>query len=307
MPRTRTRRRLLSALALVLPAALVLTGCRGGDPLAGASASGGSGGPRVVAAFYPLQYAAERIGGSLVSVTNLTPAGAEPHDLEMSPQQVADVAAADVVLYVPGFQPALDEAISQQAADRAVDVTTGITLRSGPGGTGTDPHVWLDPENMAVIGNDVAARLSQVDPAHADTYMANLAAFQQDMSALAADYASGLKTCRTRTLVTSHEAFGYLAARYGLDQVAITGLAPDAEPSPARLRDIADLVKAKDVTTIYYETLVDPKVAEALASDTGTKAAVLDPLEGLTAGATGDYLSVMRQNLATLEQGQGCS
>ena len=255
----------------------------------------------VVAAFYPLQYAAESVGGGAVDVTSLTPPGVEPHDLELSAQQVAAIADADLVLYVRGFQPAVDEAVDQQAADRAIDVSAGLPLLAD------DPHVWLDPANMAAIGTTIADRLGTIAPQSSAAIGSSAAAFTQDMSDLDAEYTAALQDCRIRDLVVSHEAFGYLADAYGFTQVGISGLSPEAEPSPARLKEVADLVRSDGITTIYYETLVDPKVAQTVASETGASVAVLDPLEGLVEGSTGDYASIMRTNLATLAAGQDCS
>lgn len=298
----------LRLLTVLAAGALVVTGCGSNDAGTGSSSGAGASGTNVVAAFYPLQYAAQAVGGDTVNVTTLTPPGVEPHDLELSAAQVADIAAADLVLYVKGFQPAVDEAVAQQAADRAIDVSAGLNLLTGPDDAGAnDPHVWLDPANMATIGAAVAERLAQIAPDSAATVNANSADLASQMSALSKDYTNGLATCRSRDLVVSHEAFGYLAKAFDLTQVGISGLSPEAEPSPARIKEVADLVRSKGITTIYYETLVDPKVAQTVADETGATVAVLDPLEGLAEGATGDYASVMRANLATLEAGQGCT
>jgi zinc transport system substrate-binding protein len=306
------------AASLVVVASLGLTGCgsRAAGPATDSTASGDS--PRIVAAFYPLQYAAQQVAGDAASVTTLTPPGVEPHDLELTAQQVAQIGEADLVLYVPGFQPAVDEAIAQQAPDQAVDVTAGLTLLAGHDEAGitdpasdaggpTDPHVWLDPANMASIGQTIATRLADIAPDGASAYEAQGKAFAADMTALGTDLSTSLATCAVHTMVVSHEAFGYLAAAAGLTQVGISGLSPEAEPSPARLREVSDIVAREGVTTIYYETLVDPKVAQTLADETGAAAAVLDPLEGLAPDATGDYTSVMRDNIATLRTGQGCT
>lgn len=289
--------------ALLLAAALPLVAACA--PASMGSPDQQATGPRVVAAFYPLQYAAEQVGGSAVDVANLTQPGIEPHDLELSAQQVGQIADADLVLYVKGFQPAVDEAIAQQAPDRAIDVSAAVSQLTLDGAA--DPHVWLDPANMSAIGTAIAERLAEISPDDAASYAKNSAALTSAMSALTAEYASALKQCRTRTMVVSHDAFGYLAHAFGLTQVGISGLSPDAEPSPARLREVADVVKSQNVDTIYYETLVDPKVAQTIADETGATAAKLDPLEGLQPGASGDYASVMRENLATLAKGQGCS
>lgn len=309
------RRSRLTALPLTIAAgALLLTACGSSSSSGEASAAGEGttdGSVSVVAAFYPLEYAAGQVGGDAVSITSLTPPGVEPHDLELTAAQVAEIAAADLVLYVKGFQPAVDEAIAQQAADRAIDVTSGLTLLAGEAHSeeegANDPHVWLDPANMAAIGTLIGERIAELSPDAAATVEGNSTAFAQAMNDLDARFVEGLAQCASRDLVVSHEAFGYLAEAYGLTQVGISGLSPEAEPSPARMREVADLVRANDVSTIYYETLVDPKVAQTIADETGAQTAVLDPLEGLVEGSTGDYSSVMADNLATLIAGQSCT
>jgi len=275
--------------------------------------------PKVVAAFYPLQYAAQSVGGDLVNVTNLTQPGVEPHDLELSAQQVAEIAEADLVLYIKGFQPAVDEAIEQQAAGRAIDVSAGLALlaahedeaehadEEGHEHGMQDPHVWLNPMNMALIGTAIKDKLSDIDSANAAAYMSNSEALRTSMTTLDQKFSSGLGSCTITTMVVSHEAFAYLAEAYGFTQVGISGLSPEAEPSPARIKDVANIVTQDGVTTVYYETLVDPKVAQTLADETGATTAVLDPLEGLQPDSDGDYISVMESNLATLKAGQACS
>jgi len=297
------RRAFTLGLALPLLALPFLAACAG----AGASVDSddSTSKPSIVAAFYPLQYAAEQVGGSAIEITNVTPPGVEPHDLELSAQQVGQIADADLVLYVKGFQPAVDEAIAQQAPDRAIDVSAALRLLTLD--DAADPHVWLDPANMSIIAEEIAARLAEISPASAASFASNSTGFTEAMSALSQEYTSALANCRTKTMVVSHDAFGYLAKAFGLTQVGISGLSPEAEPSPARLKDVAAIVDKEGVTTIYYETLVDPKVAQTIADETGATAKKLDPLEGLQPGATGDYPSVMRENLSTLATGQGCT
>lgn len=311
------RRRLLPLAALAAATAVLLSACGSGSSSSGAPSAGGP--LPVVAAFYPLQYAVEQVGGDRVSVTSLTAAGAEPHDLELTPQQVAAVSDAGLVVYLKGFQSSVDEAVDQAGGANALDAGAGISTlaptqgevdeakESGEAPPAYDPHVWLDPTNMARIVDAVATRLSAADPAGAQQYAANAAALTQKLTALDAEWKAGTATCANRDLVVSHEAFGYLAKRYGLTQVGISGLAPDAEPSPAKVAEVADFVRANDVRTIYYETLVDPKVAQTVASETGAATAVLDPLEGLAEGSTDDYLSVMRANLETVRKSQPCT
>lgn len=291
----------------VLVATMFATAC-------GAGGGGDDDGRlRVVAAFYPLFEAAQRVGGDQVQVTNLTPAGSEPHDLELTSDQIDSIEDAAVLVFMGrGFQPALE-----RAADRAegakVDVLAGLAdLRPAAAGDDqldVDPHVWLDPRLQQAIVAQVASALSAADPANRATYESNAAAYSRELDELDAAFAQGLADCRRRVLVTSHAAFGYLAARYDLVQEAIAGFEPESEPSPQRLADLTAKVRATGTTTIFYETLVSPKVAEALAREAGVRTAVLDPIEGLTeedqkAGRT--YLSAMRENLAALRGALGC-
>ena len=275
---------------------------------------GGAGGrPQVVAAFYPLFEAAQRVGGDLVTVRNLTPAGSEPHDLELNSRQVDQIEDAAVVLFLGrGFQPALEKA-AERAKGAKVDVLGALgNLR--PAGAGddrldVDPHVWLDPRLLKTIVGEVAAALAVADPANRAAYEANAGAYSRELDDLDAAFTAGLATCDRRVIVTAHAAFGYLAGRYGLTQDAIAGLEPESEPSPQRLADLARKVRADGTTTIFYETLVSPKVAESLAREAGVRTAVLDPLEGLTAAdakAGRTYVSGMRENLAALRQALGC-
>jgi zinc transport system substrate-binding protein len=280
-------------LTLSLVCGLALAACGGS-----AQGSGGASGQKtVVAAFYPLAFAASEIGGASVDVKNLTPPGAEPHDLEVSPQDVAEIQDADHVLLLGrDFQPQLEDAAGD--ADNAVRLLETPGLDVHPNG---DPHVWLDPVRYALIVERIGQVLGK--QAAADE-------LKQRLMALAAEFRAALAQCKRREIVTSHEAFAYLAERYGLEQVAITGLSPEAEPEPGKLQKVVDLVRAHGVTTIYFETLVSPRIAETVARETGAKTAVLNPIEGLTeeeAAKGEDYLSLMRENLAALRTGLGCS
>ncbi|WP_244524099.1 metal ABC transporter substrate-binding protein [Blastococcus sp. DSM 46786] len=309
-----------SAVVLGSAICLLLTGC--GD--AGTGGGAGEGQLSVLAGFYPLQWAAERVGGERVSVTSATPPGAEPHDLELTPQDVAAISEADLVVHVEGFQPGLDEAVASEAADAAWDAgqaadlsltTAGEDDHAHEGeeehaeeGASVDPHFWLDPTRLADVVDALAERLTELDPDGADTYAGNAAALRADLEALDTEMQEALSGCAVGTLVTGHDAFGYLGDRYGLDVVGINGLSPTQEPSAAQLAAITELVADRGITTVYTETLVDPAVAETVAAEAGVQTAVLDPLEGLTdESAGGDYLEVMRANLVTLQEGQNCS
>ncbi|MDO3701943.1 metal ABC transporter substrate-binding protein [Micromonospora sp. C28SCA-DRY-2] len=282
----------------------------------------------VVAAFYPLQFVAERVGGDAVTVSNLVKPGAEPHDLELNPRQVGQVTEAELVVYLKGFQPAVDEAVAQNAADRSFDVTTVQPLLDASAGGhehehegegegeeaghadeagGKDPHLWLDPTRLATVADRLAERFGQADPDRAADYTARAATLRAELEKLDAEYSEGLKTCQRREIVVSHTAFGYLAERYRLEQIGLTGLSPEVEPAPQRLAEVAEEAREHGATTIFFETLVSPKVAETIAAEVGARTAVLDPLEGLSADNGGDYLSVMRTNLETLRTALSCS
>lgn len=262
-----------------------------------AGESGSSGGKRVVAGFYPLAFAAGEIGGDGVEVTNLTPAGAEPHDLELTPREVEEILDADLVLYVgQGFQPAVEEAVESGNVS-SLDVLDGLDLREDEG---VDPHVWLDPVLFAQVVARIGTELGREAPA------GQLASRLEELDET---YRAGLADCERRELVTTHDAFGYLADRYGLEVIPIAGLSPEAEPSPQDLEAVVDLVEARGVTTVFTETLLSPEVGETVAREAGAATAVLNPLEGLTEDelARGeDYFSVMEANLEALRQGLGC-
>jgi zinc transport system substrate-binding protein len=312
IPMCRTALRLLAGTAAT---ALALTGC-------GAAGAGDGEGLQVVAGFYPLEWTAQRVGGDLVEVASLTPPGAEAHDLELAPQDVGAIADADLLVHLAGFQPAVDEAAAAEAGDAAWDAGSAADLvpAAEPHGheddaaaeehadEAFDPHFWLDPTRLAAVGDALAGRLAEIDPENAATYEANAADLRADLEALDGEIADALADCRVDTLVTSHEAFGYLGDRYGLEVVGISGISPSQEPDPAALAEISELVEQRGVTTVYTETLVDPAVAETVAAEAGVDTAVLDPVEGLTDASDGDdYVEVMRANAATLAEGQACA
>ena len=271
--------------------------------------TGGEETVTVVASFYPLAEAAEKVGGHDVEVTNLTPAGTEPHDLELTPDQVDAVEDADVVLYLGGgFQPAVEE-VAGRRAEGAVDLLAELDLTEGEGGD-VDPHFWLDPTLLAEAVDRIEAALAAAEPVARTEFEAHADDYRDDLDTLDEELSRGLATCERRDIVTSHAAFSYLARRYDLEQVAIAGLSPEAEPDPDRLSDLTDLIGERGVTTVFYEALVSPDVAETLAREAGVGTAVLDPIEGLSeddADADADYATVMRRNLEALRAALGCS
>lgn len=332
------------ALSTVALAALSLAACStGADSAASGAASGStaSGKVSVMASFYPLKYLTEQIGGELTSVTSLTPDGAEPHDLELSPASVDQLGKADAVVYLKGFQSAVDEAVEHNAPKTVIDVAPAVQLvKVSDSGNhvddhdhdadhdhdheadhdhdhkaehdhdhdhdmSTDPHFWLDPERMSQAATLIGQALADADPKNAQTYTSNAANVSHSMKDLGTELVSGTATCEHTTFVTAHAAFGYLADRTGLTQVGISGLDPDSSPSPARLQEISELVKAQGVSTIFTEALIDPKVAETLAKDLGIETAVLDPIESQV-NPNEDYAAAMRNNITALRTALHC-
>jgi zinc transport system substrate-binding protein len=283
---------------LALVAVIALTGDPSNDDTANGTVN------EVVAAFYPIAFAAQEVGGPAIHVKNLTPPGVEPHDLEATPEDVTALESADLDLLMGhDFQPALEQAADQGSAN-VVDLldTPGLELRPD------DPHVWLDPVRYELLVRRIARALGH--PNATGPMIPNATGpMIRRIDALNDEYRRGLADCERREIVTSHEAFEYLAERYGLRQVAITGLSPEAEPSPAHLSDVIDRVRASDATTVFGETLLSPKLTDTVARETGARTAVLNPIEGLTpaeASRGEDYFSLMRENLAALRKGLGC-
>ncbi|MFJ1784258.1 metal ABC transporter substrate-binding protein [Streptomyces anulatus] len=305
------------------------------------AADGGNGDKlKVTASFYPMQFLTERIGGEHVAVTSLTKPGVEPHDLELTPRQIGSISESDYVLYLKGIQPAVDDAIKQSGVKNTVDAATLTTLENhgsevsghdhghegehageeehgheehseGDGHNhgeegGADPHIWLDPVKYAEVAKGVGKSLEKADPDHAADYKKNTDALVAELGELNTAYETGLKNTSTRTFITTHSAFGYLAERYGLTQQGIAGIDPEAEPSPARIQEIHTIAEKEKATTVFFETLASDRTAKTLAKDTGLKTGVLDPLEGITDKSQGaDYIEVMESNLAALQKALG--
>ncbi|GAA2597788.1 metal ABC transporter substrate-binding protein [Streptomyces tubercidicus] len=296
--------------------------------LSACSPSGGArtedGKLRVTASFYPMEFLAQQIGGKHVEVTSLTKPGAEPHDLELSPQQTAQLGESGAVVYLKGLQPAVDEAVKQSGAKHVADAaaltsleehgtevdghhhTTGDNHSHSESEGGKDPHIWLDPVKYAEVAKGVNKTLAQADPDHKADYQKNTNALVKKLDGLNTAFKDGLKKRSSDTFLTTHAAFGYLAERYGLTEEAISGLDPEAEPSAKRIRDLHTLAREHHVSTVFFETIANPATAKALAGDLHLKTDVLDPLEGINAKSRGkDYFGVQRANLAALQKALG--
>jgi zinc transport system substrate-binding protein len=285
-------------LLLAILAPLAAAGCQPASPP--------DARPLVVASVYPMYEFARQVAGDRARVVSLVPTGAEPHDWEPSPQDMAEIRRARLFVYNgAGLEPWADKVKAELDAKTTafVSASAGIPLM------GKDPHVWLDPRLARSEVETIRAALTQIDPGGAALYATQAQAFSAKLAALDERFATGLRDCARRDVVVSHAAFGYLTRRYGLEQVPVMGLAPESEPSPAALAAIVRLARQRKVEAVFFETLVNRRLADTLGREIGARALLLNPIEGLTreeAAAGKGYLDLMEANLASLRDGLGC-
>ena len=274
---------------------------------------------QVVASFYPLAEVAKNVGSDLVEVTNITPAGAEPHDYEPTPQDILKTYRTQVFIFNGNGVDTWAEKIEGdlksknistiKISDHLDSLKNNAPENNNQRGEAHDPHFWLDPLNVEKEADVVAQALIAIDPGHEKEYTQNRDDFKQQLTDLDLQYQNGLAHCQLREIVTSHNAFNYLAKRYNLTTLYILGLSPDAEPSPKTIADVVDVARKKYITYIFFETLVNPKLAQTIASEIGAKTLVLNPIEGLTDAeiAQGkNYIRVMQDNLINLRTALSC-
>ena len=269
---------------------------------------------QVVASFYPLYFFASSIGGDRAQVSNITPPGAEPHDYEMTSGDLMKMEKSQLIILngagLESWQDNLQKNIESQKT-KIVVAGEGLTTQqvSEDGQTGIDPHVWLAPLLAQKMVDKIAQGFSEVDPLNENYYNKNAGILKNQLAELDAQYRASLNDCGKRDIITSHSAFGYLATAYGLRQISIAGLSPDAEPSSSQLADIAKFAQDNSVKYIFFENLASPKLAETIAKEVGAQTLVLDPLEGLSQEDTAqgqNYITVMQTNLTNLETALEC-
>lgn len=318
-------RRLIRSLAAATAlgvGATCLAACSGDK---GGEEAGGK--VNVVASFYPLQFLVQQIGGEHVETVSLTKPGTEPHDLELSPQQTGRLTDSDLVVYLKGLQPAVDEGVQQAEPKHVAEASSYTKLENhgadvhgeehgekhgerghadsaeDSGHGGGDPHVWLDPVRYAQVAEGVGKKLAETDPSHKKDYEKNTRALTERLRSLDKEFKKGLAGKKTDTFVTTHGAFGYLAERYGLHQAAVSGIDPESEPSGARMKKLHKIAKTGDVDTVFFESSASDKTARTLAKDLNLRTGVLSPLESVKKNE--DYFSVMHQNLFSLQNALG--
>ncbi|MFJ9408158.1 metal ABC transporter substrate-binding protein [Streptomyces sp. NPDC101393] len=314
-------RRHISLVAVAGASALGLLALSACSPDAGGSENGKL---KVTASFYPMEFLAKQIGGKHVEVSDLTRPGVEPHDLDLTPQQIGKLGESGAIVYLKGLQPAVDSAVEQSGVENVADAasltglekhgtevdghhhTTGDNHSHSDAEGGSDPHIWLDPVKYAEVAKGVNKTLAKADPDHRADFQKNTDALVKKLDGLNTAFEDGLKKRSSDTFLTTHAAFGYLAERYGLTEEAISGLDPESEPSANRIKNLHDLAGKHHVSTVFFETIANPATAKSLAGDLHLKTDVLDPLEGITGKSRGrDYFGVMHSNLAALQKALG--
>lgn len=272
---------------------------------------------QVVASFYPVYFFAQQIGGEHAEVTNVTPAGAEPHDYEPSPQDIARIEDSRLLVLNGGEVDVWGNRVRQDIdPSKTVVVVAGeglmthqITDEEDPSEIIADPHVWLSPVLAESMVDKIAAGFVQADPDNASYYQSHATVLKDRLVALDNEFRQGLTSCESKDIITSHAAFGYLASTYGLNQVSISGISPEEESSAQKLVQVAKFAKDNNVKYIFFESLLSPKLSKTIANEVGAQTLVLNPLEGLTGEdiASGkDYFTEMRSNLANLQTALSC-
>lgn len=303
------KKSLLAILSVVTAAAIA--GCGSQETASSVQTEkGAEAKPLVYTTVYPLEYVAKRIGGDHVDVVNIIPPGVEPHDFEPTAKDMVAMSKADIFAYNgSGLELWVDKAAASFDKNKTTVVNTseGLDLLKATADEHDhgqfDPHVWLDPTLLKAEADKIKAALVQKDKAHEADYVKNYQALATDLDQLDKEFKDMVAQAPKKEFMTTHAAFGYMAHRYGLEQLAISGLDPSEEPSPAKVKELVDHVKEHKISYVMFETLVSPKLAEVIAKESGAKTAVLNPLEGLTEDdvkAGRDYLSIMRQNIETL-------
>lgn len=262
---------------------------------------------KIYTSFYTMYDFTSKIAGDKAEVVNLVSDGTEPHEWEPSTSDMINLESADMLIYNgAGMEHWIDKITESLENDIIlVEASEGVTLIDDELTQGnSDPHVWLDAKNAKIEMENIKNALVQADEANAEYYEANYEKYAKMFDELDEELTSRIKELDNKNIIVSHEAFSYLCKAYGLTQTSIGDLEADAEPDAKRLAEIVEFAKSNQVTTIFFEELVSPKMANVIADEIGADTAVLNPVEGLTGEqveAGEDYFSIMRANIDTLE------
>jgi len=258
---------------------------------------------KAVASFYPMAEFTRAVGGQRAAVEALVPDGVEPHDWEPTPRDLTRLGKSQLFVYNGHVESWANSALDALSERKITPVEAGDGLYKINGRT--DPHVWVSPAKALVEVDRITEAFCKIDAQHSDSYKSNSAKYSNELKKLDAELRELSKTSKHKKFITAHAAFGHLAADYNLEQLAIAGISPEAEPTPKDLQRLIKLVKQEQVRYIFMETLASPKLTELIAKETGAKILVLDPIEGLDekgrkAGLT--YIKIMQNNITNLRK-----
>lgn len=314
----------LTQVLAVTACSLSLTACAGPGNILG-STKGSDSRPTVAASFYPIAEIVQRVGGDDVQLLELTSPGIEPHDSELSAKQLDELSKADIVFYIGGgFQPDLEKAITSLSRTtvaidllKSVDVISSEDDHAGEESTGhdhgnsdIDPHVWLDPANMAEMAITVAAEISKMEAIESTTALTErLNTYANELTAVGTLIDTTFASCERKELVSAHDAFTYFTKRANLIAVPISGVDPESEPSAKELEATAKIAKARNVTTVFFEEVLPKAFADTVAKAIGASIDSINAVEtisqsDLNIGVT--YSSIMKSNITKIATALGC-
>lgn len=293
---------LVSALLI----AAALTACTAQKPEPSSNTQNAAKKLTLVTTIYPFTDLAQKIVGDKANVIGIVPGGVEPHDYELTAQNIITIKSADIFVYngMAAIEPWLPKVIPFIPAVTKVDVSSGVKIIEN------NPHYWLDPEIDGTIVDMLVGVLVQKDRSNAETYQKNGENIKAQLASIHQSYTAQLLTCELRDVIVSHDAYAYMASKYHFQTHPIAGLSPESEPDARTIAELISFVREKKIPYILFETLASPKIADTIARETGARTLVLNPIEGLTdedIENNQDVFSIMMSNLSVLKKAMKCT
>lgn len=271
---------------------------------------------KVATSFYPLEFLAREIGKDLVTVTNITPAGSEPHEYEPTQKQIIDISQSDILLTNGAGLESWTTKLAQgnMSSKQILELSKSFELSQieEEDKKVQDPHVWLSPKNYIKMAKLVSNEMQRNQNITNQTIIQNNAKLLvQKLEVLDQNYMAKLtkSNCKNTKFVTNHNAFNYLAKDYGLESLSISGLSPEAEPTTKELADLSQTIKANNIKYVLTESIASPKLAQTLAKEIGITTLEMNPLEGISQDEINsgkNYITVMESNLQNLALALEC-
>ncbi len=269
----------------------------------------------VVASFYPLYDFAKNVGGDRINVSIMIPAGVEPHEYEPSPSDIIQLTNANLFIYngagLESWAPKLLEGINNSDLI-VVNTSKNISLIDSQDNDvpGSDPHVWLSPVLAKIQVESIKNALIEADPAGKSFYEQNTLTYLNKLDILDTNFRQVFATCKKKDILITHATLAYFCKEYGCNQVPVEGVNAEGEPSPAALAAIIDQAKAKNITTVFVESLINPKSAQTIANDIKGTVAVFNSVHGVTQEEEQNgknYLSLMQENIKIIKNNLNCN